>query len=133
MGIKHMSFLLDRLRAAHLLAMMMCGLAAGGCGSGAPYAESSLVETTVTGHVTSEGKPITKGRVIFDPANVNRRSEAARTAEIRKDGSYEVNTLIGENRVTVAIPGRSQKKGAPHVQQVYKVEPSGNTLDIAVP
>jgi hypothetical protein len=127
-----MSFLLDRLRAPHLLAVVGA-LAAGGCGSETPYAESSLVEATVTGHVTSDGKPVTKGKVVFDPANVNRRSEAARTAEIRKDGAYEVTTLIGENRVTVAIPGRSKKKAAPYVQKVYKVEPSGNTLDIAVP
>jgi hypothetical protein len=71
--------------------------------------------------------------VIFDPANVNRRTATARTAEIRKDGTYEATTLIGENRVTVAIPRRTQQKAAPYVQKVYKVEPGGNTLDIAVP
>ena len=92
-----------------------------------------MTEATVSGHVTSEGKPVTKGRVVFDPANVNRRNESARTAEIRPDGTYEVKTLIGENRVTVAIPGRSSKKATPYVQQVITVKTSGNTLDIPVP
>jgi hypothetical protein len=127
-----MIFPVDRRYAAGLL-IVIGALAAGGCGSGAPYAESSMAEATVTGHVTSQGKPVTKGQVIFDPANVNRPRESARTAEIRQDGTYEVTTLIGENRVTVAIPGRTQKKAAPYVQRVFKVESSGNTLDIPVP
>jgi hypothetical protein len=127
-----MSVFLDRLHVVALL-VGIGALAAIGCGSGAPYAESSLTEATVSGHVTSEGQPVTKGQVIFDPANVNRPRESARTAEIRKDGTYEVKTLIGENRVTVAIPGRSRKKAAPYVQQIFKVETSGNTLDIPVP
>ncbi len=112
---------------------VICGLLAAGCGSGAPYAESSLTEATVTGRVTSTGKPIAKGQVVFDPANVNRPRESARTAEIRKDGTYEVTTLIGENRVTVAIPGRTKKGGVPYVQQIFDVKAGSNTFDITVP
>lgn len=115
------------------LLVVLMGMAAGGCGSGAPRAESSLTEATVTGRVTTPGKPITKGQVIFDPANVNRPREAARTAEIGPDGSYKVTTLIGENRVTVAIPGRPMKKGTPYVQQTCRVQAGDNTFDIAVP
>ena len=112
---------------------LVCGLAAGGCGSGAPYAESSRTEARVTGRVTSQGKPVGKGQVIFDPSNVNRRTESARTAEIRKDGTYEVTTLIGANRVTVAIPARTGKAGFPYVQQTCDVRPGSNSFDITIP
>jgi hypothetical protein len=131
-----MTFRRHRHRAPSLaLLALLCGLTGGGCGgSGAPYAESSKTEATVTGRVTSQGKPVTKGQVIFDPANINRSTEAARMAEIRKDGSYEVTTLIGENRVTLAIPARPKKKvGTPHFQKVYNVKSEGNTLDIEAP
>jgi hypothetical protein len=111
----------------------LCGLASSGCGSGAPHAESSLTEATVAGRVVTSGKPITKGQVIFDPANVNRPREAARTADIAPDGSYKVTTLIGENRVTVAIPGRARKAGSPYVQEICKVSPGENTFDIRLP
>jgi hypothetical protein len=113
---------------------LLCGLAAGGCAAGAPSAESSRTEATVTGRVTSQGKPVTKGQVIFDPANVNRAGEPARTAEIRKDGTYEVKTLIGGNRVAVSIPARPRKPGAPpYGQQVCDVRAGGNTFDISIP
>jgi hypothetical protein len=121
------------LSARATLIVVLCVLAASGCGSGAPYAESSMTEATVIGRVSSSGKPINKGQVIFDPANANRRGEAARTAEIGQDGTYKLTTLIGENRVTVAIPGRITKPGSPHVQQVYKVQAGENTFDITVP
>ena len=87
----------------------------------------------MTGRVTAAGKPVANGRVIFDPANVNRPSEQARTAEIGKDGTFEVTTLIGANRVTLAIPARASKKGAPYVQQVCEVQTGDNTFDIAIP
>ncbi|MGO9471705.1 MAG: hypothetical protein ACLQIB_30655 [Isosphaeraceae bacterium] len=124
----------NRLAAARAsLIVLASGLAAWGCTSGAPHAESSRTEARVTGRVTAGGKPIAGGRVIFDPANVNRRLEPARTAEIRKDGTFEVTTLIGANRVTVAIPARASKKGAPYVQKVCEVQAGDNTFDIAIP
>jgi len=70
---------------------------------------------------------------MFAPANINRPSEPARTAEIRKDGTFEVTTLIGANRVTVAIPAHASKKGAPYVQQVCEVQTGDNTFDITIP
>jgi hypothetical protein len=118
---------------AGLLAVA-CGLAAAGCGPVVPHAESSLEEATVTGRVLSSGKPITKGRVIFDPANINRSKVAARTAEIGPDGAYQITTLVGENRVTVAIPGWRPKAGAPYIQQIYDVRQGReNRLDIPLP
>jgi hypothetical protein len=113
---------------------LLCGQAAGGCGPGGPHVESSRAEAVVTGRVESEGKPITRGQVIFDPANVKRPGEVARTAEIGPDGTYRVTTLIGENRVTVAIPGRRPKAGTPYFQQICDVKAGQeNTFPITVP
>jgi hypothetical protein len=121
-------------RARAGLLAVLCGLAVVGCGPGGPRVESSRTEAVVTGRVESEGKPITRGQVIFDPANVNRPGESARTAEIGPDGTYRVTTLIGENRVTVAIPGRRPKAGAPYVQQVCDVKAGQeNIFPITVP
>ena len=122
-----------RAAARAALAGLLCGLAAGGCTPGAPYAESSLTEATVTGHVTSQGKPVAKGQVIFDPANINRPREAARTAQIREDGTYQVTTLIGTNRVTVAIPGRATKAGFPYIQHSFDVKAGSNSFDVTIP
>jgi hypothetical protein len=117
--------------AAGLLAALFA-MTAGGCGTDVRYAESSMAEATVSGRVSLQGKPAMKGQVIFDPANVNRKTVVARAAEIRRDGTYEVRTLIGANRVTVAIPGRTTKTGAPYVQQIYDVKSGSNTLDIPI-
>ena len=119
-------------RTAGLLVLSF-GLGAGGCAPSVPYAESSQTEATVSGKVTLTDKPVTKGQVIFDPSNVNRRTEPARMAEIGKDGAYVVKTLIGANRVTVAIPGRQTKAGFPYVQQTFDVQSGTNTFDIAIP
>jgi hypothetical protein len=54
-------------------------------------------------------------------------------AEISKDGTYEVKTLIGVNRVTVAIPGRLPKAGHPYVQQTFDVQSGSNNFDITIP
>ena len=83
--------------------------------------------------MTSQGKPVTSGKVIFDPANVNRPREPASTAEIQSDGSYELKTLIGANRVTVAIPGRLTKNSSPYVQKICEVGTGTNSYDITIP
>ena len=119
---------------SRVLIALLCGLTAGGCSSGgAPYAESSRATATVSGRVISDHKPVTRGTVVFDPANINRPNEPAATAEIRTDGTYEVTTLIGANRVTVAIPGRVTKAGSPYVQQIIDVRSGSNSFDITLP
>ena len=125
----------DRRRAVAFggLFAVFGALSVGGCSSGTPYAESSRKQATVTGSVTSQGKPVTTGKVIFDPANVNRPNEPAAMAEIGKDGRYEVKTLIGANRVTVAMPGRRTPAGSPYVQQICEVQSGNNTFDIMIP
>jgi FlaG/FlaF family flagellin (archaellin) len=126
-----MSFVRGRRQAARVgLLAALVGTAAGGCRSDAPYAEASLAEATVSGRVTSGGTAVTKGQVIFDPANVKRKTVVARAAEIRSDGTYEVKTLIGANRVTVAIPDRRTKAGAPYFQRIFDVKSGSNTFDI---
>jgi hypothetical protein len=112
------------------LVALACTLPSVGCGSGVPYAESSLTEAVVSGRATAERKPVTKGQVIFDPPNINRRNERARMAELRPDGSYEVTTLIGENRVTVAIPAARTKGRFPYNQRTHDVKKANNNLDL---
>jgi hypothetical protein len=124
---------LKRATSAALL-VLLCEVAGGGCSSGAPYAESSKTEATVTGHVTFQGKPVTKGQVAFNPTNINRPGETSRFGEIRKDGTYELTTLIGDNLVTLAIPSQPKKKGGtPRFQKIYYVKVGSNTLDIESP
>jgi hypothetical protein len=74
----------------------------GGCGS--PAASSSSTEATVHGTVKLKGKLVTSGKVSFNPANVNRKDAAIATAEIAKDGTYTVKTLVGYNMVSVTTP-----------------------------
>jgi hypothetical protein len=81
----------------------------------------------------SEGKPVARGDVVFDPANINRRDETARKAEIKNDGTYEVKTLIGANQVTVLIPGRQTKAGSPYVRRICEVKAGSNHFDIEIP
>ncbi|QEH35694.1 hypothetical protein OJF2_42510 [Aquisphaera giovannonii] len=112
---------------------MWCGLAAG-CGNGTPGAESSRAEAVVTGRVDSPGKPIDRGTVVFDPSNINRPGEPARTAPIGRDGTYRITTRIGEDRVAVAIPGRRVKDDAARVQQVFDVKAGQeNVFQVTVP
>jgi len=72
-----------------------------GCNSGgsAPAVSGSSEESNVKGTVTVKGKPATAGKVVFDPANINRRTVLSRSADIGKDGTYTVKTLIGQNIV----------------------------------
>jgi len=98
-----------------------------GCdGGGAPAVSGSSEESTVKGTVTAEGKPATSGRVTFDPANVNRRTALAHTAEIGKDGTYTVTTLIGENAVQV------EARGQPLFRQGVNVKSGGDTINFEV-
>src|SRR4051812_45558137 len=78
-----------------------CVAATCGCGDGSESVSASTTEAKVVGKVTIKGKPATKGRVMFSAANSRRKDVAPRAAEIGKDGSYEITTLIGGNSVGV--------------------------------
>jgi hypothetical protein len=101
-----------------------------GC-SGTPPVDTSTEEATVHGVITIKGKPVTSGRVVFDPANIKRNVEP-RKAEIGKDGSYSTKTLIGEN--AVKLESIEVMKANLETQFIStKVAPGDNTFDIKLP
>lgn len=76
-------------------------LSLSGCGPAPPpkreYAE-------VTGKVTYKGKPLEKGQVKFQPA-----AGAMETGDIKSDGTYSLNGVIGSNTVMIT----SQEEAGP--------------------
>jgi len=101
-----------------------------GCSDGKPSVDTSTTEATVKGTVTLNGKPATKGTVVFDPANYKRKDAAPRTAEIGADSSYTVTTLVGQNQVFVNSP---QLKNSDYPPIEIDVKAGENSLDILLP
>lgn len=95
--------------AAGRVAALMTVLALAGCGDGAPPVSSSTTEVTVHGTVTYKGKPVKKGTIRFDPANIARRDAKAASASIGEDGTYTIKTLQGENSVGFELPDLAKK------------------------
>jgi len=110
-----------------------CLATGGGCGEGKPSATSSTREATVKGTVTVLGKPATKGRVTFDPRNINRPDAVIRTAEIGKDGAYRVTTLVGPNTISINVPRPPRPMRGMSPELGLEVRPGENTRDIALP
>jgi hypothetical protein len=101
-----------------------------GC-SGTPRVDTTTEEATVRGVITIKGKPVTSGRVIFDPANFKRKVEP-RKADIGKDGSYSIKTLVGEN--VVKLESNQVLKANLEMQFIStNVTPGDNTFDIKLP
>jgi hypothetical protein len=125
--IAHARRLLPALAATSTLMV-----AAWGCGGGAPPVTSDTTEATVKGTVTINGKPATKGKVVFDPANYRRKDANARPADIGKDGTYSVTTLVGGNTVRVEGP-EAEKAGAAYMSIDFDVAAGDNTLNITLP
>ena len=101
-----------------------------GC-SEKPPVDTGTEEATVHGVITINGKPVTSGRVVFDPANIKRNVEP-RKAEIGKDGSYSIKTLVGENVVKLESPQVMMA----NLETQYistMVEPGDHTFDIKLP
>jgi hypothetical protein len=113
-------------KKAVVLAALMIFSGPGCDGGGTPSVSSSKAETTVKGTVMIKGQLATGGEITFDPANINRRDASARKAKIEKDGSYTVNTLVGENMVSVS----GENAGINRQQYVVKM---GEDLRIDVP
>jgi hypothetical protein len=103
-----------------------------GCFDERPSVSSSTTEATVKGTVTIKGKPATKGQVVFDPSNYQRKEEKARTAPINSDGTYTITTLLGGNAVRVEGP-EAEKAGALYLNMNYDVKSGENTYDITIP
>jgi len=99
-----------------------------GCNDGGvPAVSGSSEETTVKGTVTIMGKPATSGTVVFDPGTINRRTAAVRRADVGKDGSYTVTTLVGDNII------RLEGKGMPRsFSKSVEVKSGGDTVNFEV-
>lgn len=107
-------------------------VAAWGC-SGKSSAVSSTAEAKVSGTVKVNGKAMTSGKVTLDPSNYARKDAAPRTGEIKPDGTYEVTTLVGQNRVQVDGPAITQNPGLGYANETIDVPSSGMTHDIVLP
>jgi expansin (peptidoglycan-binding protein) len=104
----------------------LCGCESGGA---APPVSSSTEEGTVHGTITVNGKKASGGKILFDPSNIHRKSVGAASAEIDKDGTYTVKTLIGENQIRVESP--ETKKGMFNVDR-FDVKSGDNTHDVSL-
>lgn len=104
-----------------------------GCQGGTPAVETSKTEATVRGQVIVRGKPASGGQVWFDPANYRRKDVAAVSAEVTKEGTYEITTLIGENSVRYEGPAVARDRELDGVAQGYVVKEGDNEFDIVLP
>lgn len=102
-----------------------------GCGDGSESVSTSRTEAKVAGKVTIMGKPATRGRVLFSAANSRRKDVAPRSAEIGKDGSYEIMTLIGGN--SVSVDGTGNPAAGTYNSRNIEVQSGTNTLDLDLP
>src|SRR4051794_21737512 len=98
-----------------------------GCNGGRPSVDTSTAEGTVSGTIKIRGKPVTGGKVCFDPSNVARKSEPARTTTIGKDGSYTVKTLVGQNMVSFSGPAFDKERELQDATTQYKVQSGEQT------
>jgi hypothetical protein len=118
-----------------LLAMTMTGTVLLGLGcenSAKPSVDTSNTEATVKGTITFKGKPVTKGEVSFDPSNYKRNVPANRV-QIGPDGSYQVKTLVGENRVSFAIREMMRDPKLQDLSLIYQIKDGENTINLDLP
>jgi hypothetical protein len=100
-----------------------------GCWDGKPPVSASMTEATVRGKVLLDGKPVTQGSVLFDAGNY-RRKISAREAQIGKNGTYIVKTLIGDNTITVRGPEIDRDRDLAYQQFLLGVGEGENAFDI---
>ena len=105
---------------------------AGGCGGGPPSVDTSNTEATVTGVVKIAGAPATEGEISFNPANIQRKDAATRTAPIGKDGTYTVKTLTGINEVRLGGAIARKKPILSRETRSVDVKSGGMTYDFEV-
>jgi hypothetical protein len=103
-----------------------------GC-SGTPSVESSTTEATVKGTVTARGKPVSGGELRFNPTNYKREDVGARTAQIQKDGHYEVKTPIGQNSVSLTGPALAKDPQLAYGALSFDVQPGENEYNVVLP
>ncbi|WP_435016400.1 hypothetical protein TA3x_003966 [Tundrisphaera sp. TA3] len=113
-------------RPALIAATLAGGLA--GCSSydPPPPITDSMTKATVSGKVIVDGRPISKGEILFDPANINRRSAPSTTAKI-EGGSYKIETLVGPNSIRISSAELKRQVGSD-----FDVKEGSNTHDIDI-
>ncbi|MFM7592921.1 MAG: hypothetical protein ACKO85_14130 [Isosphaeraceae bacterium] len=107
-----------------------------GCGGGqAPAVSSSKEEAQVKGVVSLQGKPLNNGRVLFSPVNIKRTDAQARQAQIGKDGTYSLTTLVGDNLVQIdcrelQLP---KNRAIADTERSVVVKSGENVIDLKIP
>ena len=101
-----------------------------GCGGGGgdSFAPAdSTEEAKVSGTVKIHGKPMSGGQISFSPpANV-----AAKEAEVKSDGTFEVTTLVGKNSVRISGPAVTKEPELAYESVTVDV-PSGGSSSLVV-
>jgi len=126
------NLLLARLSVTSAFAMAMLV----GCGGGqTPAVSSSKQEANVSGKVSLQGKPLNNGRVLFSPVNIKRADAQPRQAEIGKDGSYRVTTLIGDNLVQIDCKELQlpKNRAIADTERSVNVKSGDNVIDLKIP
>ena len=106
-----------------------------GCDGSSWISASYGEEGTVHGKVTLDGSPVTKGKVVFGPAQSRRKKDSDRSAPIGADGTYSIKTLAGPNSVMVSPdrgePNHRTPPTVPHRVFTLDVQPvDNNNFDI---
>lgn len=120
-------------RIINLSAFALLTIGSGCDGGGKPSVDSSMEEATVKGVVKFKGELVTKGEIAFDPSNYQRKMEAARRVKIGPDGSYTLKTLVGDNRVSFAIPAMARDPQLQDLMIPYIVKRGENSFNIELP
>jgi hypothetical protein len=93
---------------------------------------SSTTEVRVQGTIQIEGKPPSKGTVVFDPTNINRPKVGVRRTTIERGGTYSIATLIGPNKVTVEAP-ETEWDASLRAPLYITVKEGESTVDLMLP
>jgi hypothetical protein len=107
-----------------------------GCGGGqTPTVSASQEEAKVRGVVSLRGTPLNNGRVLFSPVNIKRVNVQPRQAEIAKDGSYSLDTLVGDNLVQIDCRELRQPKNRAiaDTERSVSVKSGENVIDLKIP
>jgi hypothetical protein len=120
-----MRWRLESIGLASLLASAVAG-----CGPGSPAsATRSTTEATVTGRVTANGSPVSKGKVAV---NSTLPPFVEQVVDIGKDGNYKVTTYVGVNAFSVRGTG-SPAEGGTYNKANRDVKEGSNTIDLVLP
>jgi hypothetical protein len=91
-----------------------------------------MEEATVKVTVRVHGKPVNNGSVVFNCVNIRRPNATMPQANINKDGTYEIKTLVGQNYVELSCKELATAKNRVYADtQIPVMVKSGeNTIDL---